>query len=348
MIKNFTYLILAFLFSCSDTKIEEISYDLVAEKIIFEELILPSKIRIKNDKIIILEKSTINSDFSPGHIIDLNTFSYLYSFGKIGYGPGEISDATNMDLGMSDSTFWIYSAIDKKMSEFSLKNPSSISISQFRQPSEFYKAYSVLFSSDSTILGMTVDSPSRLIDFSLQSQEQSYYGSLENYTNRTDLDSFHLAQINMGWFSSNQEKSIFVIGCIFYDKIEIFNYKNKVFKTIYGKNNKIPYFELLGASGKSFVHWDLDNPYHYRDIVVNKDLIFSLYGGYSQNQINKDSQYAKTIFIHKVNGEFICKFNLDQSILSLAVSPDNRTIVGITTDKDPGMAIYKIPEDIIF
>ena len=70
------------------------------------------------------------------------------------YGPNEISDAHLFDPGFSDSTFWVNSAMNKRISEFSLHDTIQDSINEFRQPEVMYAAYKVLMITDSSFLSI--------------------------------------------------------------------------------------------------------------------------------------------------------------------------------------------------
>lgn len=279
----------------------------------------------------------------PIHVITADDLSYAFSQGKIGFGPGEISNVSEFDFGSNDSTFWIYSSMEKRISEFSLYEHSELAIHQIKQPENFFKAFSCLFLTDSTFLGMFVDSPHRLVEFGLTGNYEKGYGTLENFTGRPDLDNFNLAQINNGWFNSNPEKSVFAIASIYYDKIDVFNTRTKEFKTIYGPDPKV--YELLVSDedGGLSVGFSWDAPYQYRDIELTEDRIYALYGGISEPEIQKTSEIAKTLRVYDMNGNLLEQYELDRSLRSIALDIKNKKIYGITTDSEPGIAVFSLP-----
>lgn len=329
--------------ACSDKKLEKEITQLESKKIYFEELKMPRKVRFKRGKLVVSENSRISPDLPLIHVIDANDMTYMFSQGKNGFGPGEISDATDFDLGSNDSTFWVYSAIEKRISEFSLFEQSELAKYQIKQPVNFFKAYSCLFLTDSTFLGMFVDSPYRLVEFGLYNEFEKGYGSLENFTDRTDLDNFNLSQINSGWFNSNSDKTVFAIASIFYDKIDVFNARTKEFKVIYGPDPEVFEFELYQEASGASVIWSIDAPYQYRDIEITKDRIYALYGGISEPEINKTSEVARTLRVYDFNGNLLEQYQLDRSLNSIALDIENNKIYGITTDSDPGIAVFSLP-----
>ncbi len=330
-------------FACSEKQLETEITQLESKKIYFEELKMPRKVRFKKGKLLVLESSRISSGLSLIHVIDADDMSYMFSQGKTGFGPGEISDATEFDFGGNDSTFWVYSSIEKRISEFSLLEKSELAIHQIKQPVNFFKAYSCLFLTDSTFLGMFVDSPYRLVEFGLYDDFEKGYGSLENFTDRKDLDNFNLSQINSGWFNSNSDKTVFAIASIFYDKIDVFDARTKEFKTVYGPDPEVFDFEVSYKDSGPSLSFSWDAPYQYRDIEITKDRIYALFGGISQPEINKTSEIARTLRVYDFDGNLLEQYQLDRSLNSIAVDMENKKIYGITTDEDPGIAVFSLP-----
>jgi hypothetical protein len=335
--------ILLLLVSCSAPIEKVIEIELKGRKKILSEIIDPDKIRIKSNYIIVLESPSIDSFKSPIHVIDRDNLDYLFSIGRIGFGPGEISDATSVEFGESDSTLYVYSSIDKKYSEFSIEEVE-LANWQVNQKNDFFKAYSVLRFTDSTFLTLTVDYPARVVEFNSNGNLISNFGSLDNFSDRMDLDTYNLSQINMGSFGSNDSKTYFAIASLFTNRIEILNTKNKTFKSVNLEPKEQMKFDLVEEASGNSVYWDLSTPYQFRDIVLNEKNIIALYGGYSSKQIKTDGIIAKTVYIYSLSGELKAKLNLDTSIRSLDVNEDMTKLYGISTDADPGIMEFDLPK----
>lgn len=285
----------------------------------------------------------MDADNAPIHLIDLDEKKYSTSFGTIGFGPGEISDASSIEFGEVDSLFHIYSSIDKKISAFSI-GQTKYALHQVKQVKDFFKAYSVKCFTDSTFIGLTVDSPARLIEFNKRGDSISSFGRIQNFTERKDMDYFNLSQINMGWFESNSTRTHYVVASIFTNRIEIFDKEAGEIKSIFIGPTEYTKFDLVSERSGQSVHWDLSTPYFFRDVVVVNKTIIALFGGLSERHIQENSEIAKTVYLISLEGEILVKLNLDTSIRSLAVSNDLKKIFGITTDSDPGIVEFDIPD----
>mgnify|MGYP005811168497 CR=1 FL=1 len=337
------FILLAFCLSCSSKKAEIQEYNLSGKKLIINELLNPEKIRLNSNYLFVLESPSMDNDNAPIHLVDLQEKKYVSSYGTIGFGPGEISDATSLEFGEVDSMFFVYSSIDKKISTFSI-GQTKYPLRQEKQLKDFFKAYSVKVFTDSTYIGLTVDSPARLIEFNASGDSISSFGRIQNFTERKDLDYFNLSQINMGWFESNSSKTHFVVASIFTNRIEIFDKGTGEIKSIFMGPTEYTKFDLVSERSGQSVHWDLSTPYFFRDVVIVNKTIIALFGGLSERQIQENSEIAKTVYLISLNGEILVKLNLDTSIRSLAVSRDLKKIFGITTDSDPGIVEFDIPD----
>lgn len=93
-----------------------------------------------------------------------------------------------------------------------------------------------------------------------------------------------------------------------------------------------------------YLGWD--HRYHYRDAVVTEKYVFALYAGVSQSEFNKTAIMAEQIWVFDHTGTPLWKLMLDRSIINFVVNEDSNEIYGLTTDEDPGIAVFSIPEEL--
>ena len=87
--------------------------------------------------------------------------------------------------------------------------------------------------------------------------------------------------------------------------------------------------------------------YGHRDIDFSKRYIYDLYGGYSEVAYRKTEILAKTVYILTKKGEMVARLDLDKSVISITVDEKLGKIYGITTDKEPGIAVFDIPKELL-
>lgn len=322
-------------------------FDLVGEKIYFPEVLSPWKIDQKGEFLIIQESYRIPSDKPLIHIIRKNPLSIYTSKGVIGEGPGQLTDADIFDPGLSDSTFWINAVMGKKMNQFNLYDTSRLSIREFRQPESMFFAYMMYLTPKESFLCLVADTPNKLTEFDFDGKKIGGYGAWEQIPEKPEMDNFLLMTYNKGRLKSNQEKRFFVKASVYRDRIEIFDYQNKTFKNVDGPRLELPEAQISGSGPNSALVFSMDQKYGYWDVALGEKMIFGLYSGRSQQEIQTTGKHSNVVFVLSTDGEVLAKLSLDLSIMGLAVDESLGKIYGITTDEDPGIAVFDIPKELL-
>jgi hypothetical protein len=322
-------------------------FNLKSEKHYFPEVINPMHVKQKGDYLILLEIYRIPPEKPLVHLMNKNDLSYFSSKGVTGFGPNEISNAELFETGFDDNTFWIYSSRSKRMSEFSLRDINRLSISEFRQPEDMFMIYNMYYTKDTTFLGISASDPHRLIELNQEGKRINAYGTWEKIPGRSDLDDYLLGELNKGWFRVNPDKTIFVKASIFRDRLEIFDYSTKEFVVVDGPRLELPKFEISGSGSNSALVFSMDQKYGHRDIAVGRKFIYDLYSGRSQQEIQETGRDCETVYVLTIKGEMVAKFELDKSIWGITVDEDLGKIYGITTDEEPGIAVFDIPKQLL-
>lgn len=352
---SLTFLLIAQLFfSCGNSEkyqfnpIDELPiHVLKSKKYNFEKLKNPMNIRTKSHLLIVFENSRIDTTFPPIHIIEKNKLIYLRGKGVTGFGPLEISNAELFDVGFNDSTFWVYASMNKRVSEFSLYDTTQLAIAEYKQPENMYLVYNMYFTLDSTFLGLSSSDNSRFVEYNPKGERITGYGEWERIAGYPEMDNYLLQDLNKGWFRVNEDKTFFVKASIFRDRLEIFNYETKEFKLVNGPRLELPKFSIEGSGSNSVLVFAPEEAYGHRDIGFGKTFIYDLYGGLNEQHILETSEVAKTIYLITYEGEIITKLELDRSIRSIAVDENLGKIYGITTDENPGIAVFDIPKELL-
>lgn len=360
MYRSSTFIFLLFLISTGCAKSVENSfevatqntYNLKGEKTYFAELITPRQLNLVGDFLIVSEGSRISPELPLLHVIKKDPLTYQYPKGVTGFGPLEISDASSLEPGLNDSTFTVYSAISKKIVDFSFKDSSRLGIREYKQPEEMFGMYRMFHATDTTIIGIMANDKNRLVEFSIKNGTRiAGYGTweeipdTEHLIDYTDpLINYHMGEINAGRFKANRNLGLFVKASVYRDRIEIFHYKTKTFYIVDGPRLEVPDFEILHNGGQSAVVFNREYPYGHGEIALGENYIYISYAGVTEKQIKETGEIAKRIYMLTHFGEIVGMLNLDFSIRDLVVDEKLGKIYGLTTDEDPGIVVFEIPE----
>jgi hypothetical protein len=322
-------------------------YQLTGQKFYFPEILNPRKIDTKGEFIIIQESYRVASDKPLIHILRKNPLSIYRSKGVIGDGPGLISDADIFDPGLSDSTFWINAVMSKKIAQFSLYDTSRLSIMEYRQPGNTLLAFTMYLTKSGTFMSMMADSPNKLTEFDFEGNKIADYGTWEQIPEQPEMDNFLLMTYNKGKLKSNEGKRYFVKASLYRDRIEIFDHNNKEFTIIDGPKLDLPAANISGSGSNSVLVFSMDQKYSYKDIAVGEKFIYTLYSGYSQQEIDNSGKDSETVFVLTFDGKMVSKFELDISLRGITIDESLGKIYGLTTDEDPGIAVFDIPAELL-
>ncbi|MGW8122486.1 BF3164 family lipoprotein [Roseivirga echinicomitans] len=326
-------------------------FDLTSTKTYLPQLIIPFKIDRKDSFLIIRESSRLSPDKPPIHIINQHDLSYYMSKGVLGYGPNEIADAHVYDPGFSDSTFWVNSVVNKRISEFSLYDTSSLSSFEFRQPPSMQLVTKLLLSPDSTFLGHLSADAYNFVSFDKKGNRIKGYGLKEPIGGMLNdgsiTNNFLIAQVNKGLFKRDPYSNIYVKASLYTDRIDIFDYDTKEVFKVFGPRLEVPAFKIVGSGANLAPAFTTELDYGHREICFSQEYIYDLYGGYSEKDYRQTEVLAKTIYILTKKGEMVAKLNLDRSLISFTVNEELGKIYGITTDEDRGIAVFDIPKELL-
>ncbi|WP_422355499.1 BF3164 family lipoprotein [Roseivirga pacifica] len=353
-------LILIFIgYSCSKEPVsdfnisEQSTFALTGNKIYLPELIMPYKIERKDSFLIVIESSRLPENNPLIHIINKKDLSYHSGKGVMGIGPNEITDAHLFDPGFSDSTFWVNSTISKRMAEFSLYDSSKLSISEFKQPQNMYSAINMQLITDSSYLCVMAADPNKLVAFNRNGERLGGYGKWETLESRSiesdgsQINNYIISEVNSGWFKRSSFGNLYVKAGIHRDRLEIFDFETKRFITLDGPRMQLPDFDIVGSGVNTAVIIADNHAYGHRDIAFSEDFIYDLYGGYSEQDYLSEGTLAKTIYVIEKRGSVRYKLDLDISIRCLTVDQALGKIYGITTDEDPGIAVFDMPQELL-
>lgn len=344
--------IIIFATSCNPKQPNENIFDPEALKSVFLEsekfnnpkIINPLFLFSMDSFLIVTEDRRISPDQPLVHLFLKESLTYFSSKGSIGFGPYELPSADVFNRGHSEGTFLLYSGMDKKFVAYDIYDSSRLGISEFKMPESETPLGLLYFLPDSTFIGMSTYDENKYLEVNFQGNKVNGYGKWEEIEGKKDLSFFHHFILNNGWFRVDDDFSLFVNASIFRDRLEIFDLKTRKIKTIDGPSAELPDFEFYEPNMP--LNIPISNPFRYRDVFISKNRIYALYGGLNEAHYKKTSELAKKIFVFTRNGEPVLKFDLDRSISSIVVDERLNKIYGVTTDEDPGIAVFNIPANL--
>lgn len=319
---------------------------ITSNKRYFEQIINPSNIGLVGRNVLISEAWRVPEQHPRMHIIDSKDWTYNKPKGKFGEGPLEVFDASLFFQGENSDTFWVYSMNRRKLIEYSISDSTLLGKREWKMTEPMMNLRFFIPATDSTYLGISKEDKHRIVEFDKAGNHIRGYGEWEKVKDRPGLNDYQLSELNSSFFKGNPDKGLFIRIALHRDRFEIFDNRNKSFIIIDGPDLELPPFELIEAGGISHLYLGPDPPYHYRDAAVTDQYVFALYAGVSQSEFNKTAVMAEQIWVFDHQGNPLWKLMLDRSLINFVVNEDSNEIYGLTTDEDPGIAVFSIPKEL--
>ncbi|WP_439488608.1 BF3164 family lipoprotein [Algoriphagus sp.] len=350
------FLLLFFLVACTKNsqvenhrilKIEDFEeIAITSEKHYFGEVVNPSNIGLAHDKLVISEAWRVPEEHPRMHLVNTSNWTYEKPKGKHGQGPLEITDAEV--LHSSDSgNFWIYNMNRRKLAQFSILDSSLLATKDWKFPEPMMDLWFLEFGPSGHYLGVPREGTHKILEFDPSGKLIGKYGEFETLKERSDLTIFQVSLLEDGWFKGDPSIGLYVRACLRRDILEIFDYETKDFIRIEGPELAFPEFQYLESEFGGVMVYDRNVTYRYRDIAFSENYIFALYAGHGQLDYNKTGIMAEQIWVFDHKGKPLWNLKLDRSIIQILVNEKTNEIYGLTTDEDPGIAVFQIPGELL-
>lgn len=311
---------------------------LVGRKYSFKEIFVPESILLVDGMLVIGDRY----DKSMIHLIDVANNRYVRKYGKLGEGPGEMGPVSNLLLGSSPGSFWVYSGNVKRLSEFNVNDTSVLASHQILQQGDFYQAFEMAWSSDSTLMTIRTDGEEKFVEFNLDGKVINAFGSWSGMIDDEAPYSI-IISLHQGSLVSSPEKSLFLKTCAQRDLIEIFNRDSGEIISVRGPENKVPRFTIDFSAGYAMPVMGKNFQLFYANGFIGSEFIYCLYSGQFTEDLAKWGDYNKKIYVFSQRGGVKAVLELDHSLYNFTIDEKRSKIYGVTYDKDPNIVEYNLP-----
>lgn len=352
----YLFSLLVFFCSCvseseneSTISIEIIDFEeikLSSEKHYFEEIINASSLALQGNKILISEYHNVPDEYPRMHIINCSDWTYSKPKGRYGKGPLETA-IPEFIASQDPDSFWVYDYNNRKISTFSFNDSTLLASSDRKITDPNLGPIRLVLTASGNYLGVPRESENKILEFDPEGNLIGAYGEFEIPEERPDLPKLQVSLLNNGRFHGNQNNGIYVRASMYRDLMEIFNYKTKKFISVIGPDLKLPEFEYHDSKFGGMISFEPDVPKKYQDIAVSERYIFALYSGYSHLDYVDSGLSAQEIRVFDLKGKPKWRFTLDRSVSQISINEQSNEIYGLTTDEDPGIAVFDIPEELL-
>lgn len=265
----------------------------------------------------------------------------IRSFGRKGAGPGEYQGIRSVvPAPGAGARAWVYDVSLSRMTELDLdtpQNPSELKIVTLDQQ---------ILPIQPLWLGDTIVSPNfsergRLTFFGPQGQFLHAAGSLPRDGKGTPISV--LQQAWMGQIAASREHGRIALATFYADQLEIYRVDGTPVRTVRGPFRFDPQFETADAGG-GFLTMSSGESMRigYSSITATDDEIFALFSGRTREAFGGGSSFGRFVHVYDWDGKLKRVLELDEAVLSIAISPDRKSLYAIRHDPEPAILVFPL------
>lgn len=280
------------------------------------DLMIPGKIFIKGDRLIVFEKLSKNMF----KVFNLHSLKYLYSFGDIGRGPNEFISVENNDIIENNTKFIeIYDVAKLKLVDFSdsaayITSEIPISLQYLKNPiNRLKKINDSIYYFDNIFEG---DHKSEFTRLNIYSGVRTYFSPYPDWINELESPQ----QKYTAYIKSSNYNS-------FYNEMVVFYYRFPVIRFLDFSGNVIKEIHINTPSSKFPDLYKNNKLYFVESSFLTDEYIYVLWVDKSKNEVEMDpGNFKPEILVFDWDGNIAGRYKLDQPIISFTLSEETGKI----------------------
>ncbi|WP_298512213.1 BF3164 family lipoprotein [uncultured Kordia sp.] len=303
--------------------IEETPKPIKGEKLLFTELVNPSKMIYKEPYLYLGDSRALKRI----HVIDILNNTYVANIGIAGKGPGELLSLSSLDI--SNGKLWAYDLTISKLVSFHL---DSLAFPTYTYDTEIYFQGNAnqnfspnWIEKEKTIVSTTFsESGNRLIFTNTEGTIIDEKFPMFSPPSSNIPQTIH----NISYQSIlkvKPDQSKVAIISRYADLLEIYDLKNNTMKRIKTHSNFNPIYEVMNVDGNAVMGQGEDTRFGHIYISASDEKIYTLYSGRTRGQGN--ANFADVVCVFDWEGNFITSYKIENRAIAIELKNDHEFFV---------------------
>ena len=298
---------------------------------------LPTQISAFGSSLLVLDGA---SD-SALHMISAVDGHVVRSTGRRGEGPGEYKGAWSIAPDPRHATrAWVYDIALARLTRIDLDSlhgePAMV---QIRGDAV---AMQPVWLSDTLLASPGLSESGRLSFFARDGAFRGAAGPLPS--SNTKVPPGVLQHAWTGRLISNPGRNLLAMATLHADQIEIYRTDGTLVRKVRGPFGFEPQFTVDVIQGMAVMASGDDMRFGYVGAAATPDHIFALFSGRTREGYGPDSSFGRFVHVYDWEGNLERVIELDTAVLSVAISPDRRTLYGIRHDPEPAIMAFRLAD----
>jgi hypothetical protein len=273
------------------------------------------------------------------HVISAADGRVVRSLGRRGEGPGEYKAAWSIAADPRHSRrAWVY--------DIGLARLTSVDLDSATVPPAIIQirgdavAMQPVWLSDTLMASPGLSERGRLSFFAKDGSFRGASGPLPSPS--TQVPPGVLQHAWTGKLVSSPTRNLLAMVTLHADQLEIYRADGTLIRKVRGPFDFDPRFTVDVIQGQPVMASGDDMRFGYTGAQATPTHIFALFSGRTREAYGPDSSFGRFIHVYDWEGTLQRVIELDTAILSLAISPDHKTLYGIRHDPEPAIVAFDL------
>ena len=271
-------------------------------------------------------------------IFDLKTHELLKSFAKVGQGPSEFIQASQIIPSKRDkSVFWVFDLSTNQLKKHNIdavlaNNFKPENIIHLKEENGFAVHFIILPDEKILALGFYVNG--RIDIFNFDGDIIRTIGKIPVKLRQKQFSTQHSHGFDGTFIYEDNSKEIFVapmLGSV----VEVYNLNGELLSTYHGPDTFFPQYDIVSAGEYFTMTYNKKSRFGYLDICycAKTDKLFLLYSGKFFKE-GRSSWSGTTVYVLNNAGTIIKQLTLDTAVCQMNISDDGSILYGLTEENE--------------
>lgn len=305
-----------------------------------DSLGMPHLISVAGDYLLVADIS------SAASLHVLRDGRHVGSFGREGKGPGEFSAIRTIQPTPDGRGVWLYDPGNSRLTLLDLDSVAAGVRNAVRQilvlRSDLLPMNAVRLS-DTLIASSGLFTTGRLALFGQAGDLRRVIGPLP--PSREGVPAPVAQHAYTGTLARHPTRPLLALATRHADRLEIYDVQDGVRREGRGPVHFEPRYEVQARGGVPFMATGDDLRFGYVDLAAAGDRLYALFSGRTRAERPGRANFGQQVHVFDWEGTLRSMIDLDEPVLSLAVTPDGRTLYAVRHDPVPAVFRFRLPAE---
>ncbi|MDP9353493.1 MAG: TolB-like 6-bladed beta-propeller domain-containing protein [Chloroflexota bacterium] len=293
----------------------------------------PDRVAVVGSRLVVLDES------STAHVLRAADGKHLASVGRKGDGPGEFHSPNAVEPDPQDpASFWIYDMQHARSTRFTLAGAegSAVQSSGTLQLQTNVLVFQPVWINGSMLVASGLFEDGRLALFTRGGLKIRPVGQLL-LDDARQVPAQVWQHAHMGRLTASLQRGRIAMATRHADELAFYSDKGDLIQRVRGSHGYEPRYEVRRLKGVPYMTSGDDLRFGYIDLASTDHHVYALFSGRTREEAPGRANYAHYVQVFDWDGRLVRTFELDASVISIAVDRSGEQLFAIRHHPSPAL-----------